>query len=82
MSAAVRESTMFSRALWCLSRRALSLVTEVFQVAALLFGGIALLDQGLLHLGLLCVMIGLYNTKLPALMQLVLAGSLLFALAL
>ena len=73
---------MFSRALWSLSRRALSLVTEAFQVAALLFGGIVLLDQGLLYLGLLCVLIGLYNTKLPALMQLVLAGSLLFALAL
>ena len=57
-------------------------MTEAFQVAALLFGGVVLLDQGLLHLGLLCVMIGLYNTKLPALMQLVLAGSLLFAPAL
>ena len=57
-------------------------MTEAFQVAALLFGGIVLLDQGLLYLGLLCVMIGLYNTTLPTLTQLVIAGSLLFALAL
>ena len=57
-------------------------MAEAFQVAALLCGGIVLLHQGLLYLGLLCLMIGLYNTELHALVQLAIAGSLLFALML
>ena len=57
------------------------MMTEVFEIVALPFGGV-LLTRGLLYLSLLCVLIGLYSTEVPSLMQFVVASSILFTPAL